>query len=112
MLNGCKQLVYDTIGEDEQQANLNIADSATDHSLFFFDAGNPLEKGREKAYCISVCYWKPMEKGKYWWVSWFVTNSDEKYLCKGYGTMLMMRLQALARSSDGVQGIYLDVNPD
>ena len=96
-----------------EEAEAEVFGSSTKyHTLLLHD---PTIRSIEKAG-LSIVYFKPVA-AKYFWLSFVTTTMTARRVKKedhgrGYGRMIMWRLIKLARMADGIEEIYLEVNPE
>ena len=96
-----------------EEAEVKVFGSSTKyHTLLLHD---PTIRSIEKAG-LSIVYFKPVAT-KYFWLSFVTTTMTARRVKKedhgrGYGRMIMWRLINLARKADGIEEIYLEVNPE
>ena len=96
---------------DEAEANV-FGSSTKYHTLLVHD---PNIAATEKSG-LSIIYFKPVAT-KYFWLSFITTARNARREKKeergrGYGRMILWRLINLARMADGIEEIYLEVNPE
>ena len=96
---------------DEAEANV-FGSSTKYHTLLVHD---PNIAATEKAG-LSIFFFKPVAT-KYFWLS-FITSArntrreKKEERGRGYGRMILWRLINLAQMADGIEEIYLEVNPE
>ena len=96
-----------------EEAEAKVFGSSTKyHTLLLHD---PTIRSIEKAG-LPIVYFKPVAT-KYFWLSFVTTTMAARRAKKedhgrGYGRMIMWRLINLARKADGIEEIYLEVNPE
>ena len=96
---------------DEAEANV-FGSSTKYHSLLVHD---PNIAATAKAG-LSIIYFKPVAM-KYFWLSFITTarnarRNKKEERGRGYGRMILWRLIKLAHLADGIEEIYLEVNPE
>ena len=94
------------------EAEANVFGSSTKyHTLLVHD---PNIAAREKSG-LSIIYFMPVAT-KYFWLSFITTamnarRDKKEERGRGYGRMILWRLINLARMANGIEEIYLEVNP-
>lgn len=96
---------------DEAEANV-FGSSTKYHTLLVHD---PNIAATAKVG-LSIIYFKPVAM-KYFWLSFITTarnarRNKKEERGRGYGRMILWRLIKLARMADGIEEIYLEVNPE
>ena len=93
----------------EEAESFFIKSSSKYHTLLLRDhtkVGDVSKSG------ISSIYFRPLENTRYWWLSYLTTVKESTTSRKGYGTTMMWRMINLARRAEGIDEIWLEVQPD